>query len=296
MSLRDFILLVGISIVWALNMVGSKIVVGDLGVPPLFYAAVRTALIAVAVLPWLLPMPRPRWRIVAIGLLMGGGGFALLFVGLATATPSAAAVVTQLGIPMVTVLSIVMLGERIRWRRALGIALAFGGIVVVMWEPGGFALSTGLLFVAASAFASSLGAVMMKQVSGVRPLQLQAWVGFASAPLLGALSFGLETDQAARAIVAGWPFVGIVLFSALVVSVMAHTAYYGLIQRYEANLLAPLTLMSPLFSVALGVAVTGDPFGVRMAVGTALALAGVLVVAIRGNRTAPEALLIRQRV
>lgn len=295
MTLRDFILLVGISIVWALN-IGSKVVVDGLDVPPLFYAAIRTSIIALAVWPWLLPMPRPRWRIVSVGLLMGGGGFALLFVGLATATPSAAAIVTQLGIPMVTILSIFMLGERIRWRRGLGIALAFSGVMVVMWEPGGFALSAGLVFVAASAFASSLGAVMMKQIAGVRPLQLQAWVGFASAPLLGVMSFGFERDQAAHALAAGWPFVAMVLFSGLVVSVIAHTAYYGLIQRYEANLLAPLTLMSPLFSVVLGVLVTGDHFGLRMGIGTALAMAGVLVVAIRGNRTAPEAMLIRQRV
>ena len=54
---------------------------------------------------------------------MGGGSFALLFVGLKTATPSAAAVVSQLGVPMVTLLSVMVLGERIRWRRGLGIAL-----------------------------------------------------------------------------------------------------------------------------------------------------------------------------
>ena len=73
----------------------------------------------------------------------------------------------------------------------------------------------------------------------------------------------------------------ILLFSALVVSVFAHTIYYGLIQRYDANLIAPLTLMSPLMAIGLGVWLTGDHFDTRKAIGTAVALAGVLIIAIR---------------
>ena len=71
MSLRDFLLFLVICAVWALNVVTSKWVVGPMGVPPLFYAMLRSAVIAVALVPWLLPMPRPRWRILAVGVLMG---------------------------------------------------------------------------------------------------------------------------------------------------------------------------------------------------------------------------------
>ena len=41
MTLRDFVLLVAVCLVWALNNVISKIVIAHMGVPPLFYAAVR---------------------------------------------------------------------------------------------------------------------------------------------------------------------------------------------------------------------------------------------------------------
>lgn len=211
MSSRDFALFVLICMLWALNIVASKVVVGEMGVPPLFFAALRSAAIALAVLPWLLPMPRPRWRIVAVGILMGGGGFALFFVGLQTASPSAAGIVGQLGVPMVTLLSIVMLGERIRWRRGLGIALTFCGAMVVMWDPAGLEVSAGLIFVAGSAFTGALGAVMMKQMEGIRPLRFQAWVGFSSAILLTALTAGVESGQVEAARQAGWPFLAVVL-------------------------------------------------------------------------------------
>ena len=81
-----------------------------------------------------------------------------------------------------------ILGERIGWQRGLGIAMTFVGAITVMWDPSGFTLSVGLLFVVANAFCTSLGAVMIKQMSGVRPLQLQAWVGLSSVIPLAALS------------------------------------------------------------------------------------------------------------
>ncbi len=295
MALRDFALIVLICLIWATNNIVSKYVVTDLAVPPLFYAAVRFALVGLITLPWLLPIPRPRWRLLVVALLMGGGNFALLFIGLQTATASAAAVVIQLGVPITTLLSMLMLGEKVRWRRGVGISLTLSGALLVMWDPGGFAVSTGLLFVVAAAFLGSLGAVMMKQMDGVRPLQFQAWVGFASFWPLAGLSIWLEPGQIQAGLAGGWPFVIAVVFSAVIVSVAAHTAYYGLIQRYEANLISPLTLMTPLATIALGVLIMSDPFGPRMAIGTAVALAGVLIIALRPNQVAPLLLAWRNR-
>ncbi len=295
MSPRDFALLVLVCLVWAFNNIVGKYVVSHLGVPPLFFTAARSAVVAIAVFPWLLPMPRPRWRLVAVALLMGAGNFAFVFVGLRTATPSAAAVVSQLGVPITTLLSVLMLGERIRWRRGLGIALTFAGAMAVMWDPDGFVVSPGLLFIAAGAASASLGAVMMKQIEGVKPLQFQAWVGFASFWPLAGLSAGLERGQVQAALAGGWTFLACVLFSALGASVLAHTLYYLLIRRYEANLIAPLTLMAPLATIGLGVAILHDPFGPRMAIGTAVALAGVLIIALRRNQVWPLLLSLRNR-
>lgn len=284
---RDFLILVLVCLVWGYSNVLSRTVVGIWQVPPLFFAALRFAVVIAATLPWLRPMPRPRLRIVAIGLCMGAGNFALLFVGLQTASPSAAAIVIQIGVPFTTLLSVVVLGERIHLRRALGIALTLAGVVLVVWNPDGVHLSAGLWFVVGAAATGSLGAVLMKQVDDVTPLRFQAWVGLVSFVPLAIVSALIEEGQWAHAAAIGWPFVAAVLFAALVVSVTAHTAYYGLIGRYEANLLAPLTLMTPLATIAFGVALTGDRLDARMIAGAALALAGVLVVALRARPRTP---------
>jgi O-acetylserine/cysteine efflux transporter len=296
MTLRDFSLLLLVCLTWAAHTIVSKIVVSGMEIPPLFYAAVRYAIVALVALPWLLPMPRPRWRILLVGFLMGGGGFALFFMGIRTATPSNAAVVGQLGLPITTLLSVAMLGERIHWKRGLGIALTFLGGMLVMWNPSdGFAVSGGLVLILASAFAGSLAAVLMKQMSGVEPLQFQAWVGLTSVVPLTFLSAGFESGQLAQASQAGWPFVAAVLFSALVVSLLGHTFYYGLIRKYPANLIAPLIVMNPLMTVILGILVTGDRFDIRTAFGTVIALCGVMIITLRRNHVMPLATLVWDR-
>ncbi|CAN5825551.1 DMT family transporter [soil metagenome] len=295
MSLRDFLLLAFVCVVWAANNIVSKFVVAHLGVPPMFYAAVRFAVVLIAVFPWLLPMPKPRWRMVVVGLLMGAGTFALVFIGLKTASPSAVAIVSQVGVPITTLLSFLILGERLTGRRIAGMLLTLTGVLAVMWDPHGFKISGGLLFIVAASFLGGLGAVMMKQMEGVKPLRLQAWVGLSSLVPMAILSGWLEPGQIQAGVAAGWPFVAAALFSGLVVSVVAHTLYYSLIQKYEANLISPLTLMTPLATIVGGVIFTHDEFGPRMAFGTAVALAGVLVIALRPSQAVALLVALRNR-
>jgi drug/metabolite transporter (DMT)-like permease len=295
MQLRDFAVLVAVCLTWGLNSVISKIVISQIGMPPLFYGTLRSLVIMLAVCPWLFPMPHPRLRLVAATFLIGGGSFAIYFVGLRDATASSAAIVGQIGLPITTLLSVVMLGETIRWRRALGMALSLGGTLLVVWDPAGLNISKGLILVAVSAAAGSLGAILMKQIKGVQPLQFQAWAGLSAVFPLALASALLETGQIDSSIRGGWTLVACVAFSALIVSVIAHTAYYWLINRYEANLIAPLMLLSPISAIGFSIALLGDRLDTRMIIGAVITLVGVLIIALRPNRVMPRALLIRDR-
>jgi drug/metabolite transporter (DMT)-like permease len=296
MTLRDFLIAFLVCLTWAAHTIVSKLVVSGMEIPPLFYAAVRFGIVALVAAPWLAPFPRPPWRVLLVGFLMGGGGFALFFLGIRTSTPSSSAVVSQLGLPFTALLSVTMLGETINWKRGLGITLTFFGGMLVMWNPGeDFAVSGGLALILASAFVGSLAAVLMKQIDGVKPLQFQAWVGLASVLPLVLLTTGLESGQMTQVARAGWPFVSAVLFSALVVSLFAHTLYYGLIQKYPANMIAPLIVMNPLLTVALGITITGDRFDLRTGLGSFIALCGILIITLKRSHVTSLASSVRKR-
>lgn len=286
MLVRDFALLMLVCLVWATNFVATKLAVTALNIPPLFFSSLRFLVVFLFALPWLLPWPRPRWRIVLVGILMGAGGFGLVSIGLLSATPSSAAVVTQLGVPITALLSVWLLGERIGWRRGIGIALAFCGAVVVIYDPKGFALSFGLIFVLGSAVASGVAIVLMKKTENVKPMQFQAWVGLSSFVPLALASAALETNQVQVAMSAGWMFVVALAYVALAVSLLGHSLFFSLVQKYEANLISTLTLMCPLMAIGLGVLITGDRFDLRMILGTAVVLIGVALILIAPRKPA----------
>jgi O-acetylserine/cysteine efflux transporter len=56
----------------------------------------------VVTLPWLTSRAALMWRIIVVALLMGAGNFALLFMGLKTASPLGGLVIIQLGVPLTT--------------------------------------------------------------------------------------------------------------------------------------------------------------------------------------------------
>lgn len=295
MSLRTVLILVLCNIVWALNVVVSKIVVDDLSVPPVFYACARACLIVAAMAFTLRPLPRELGKVLVIGLAIGGGSFALMFIGLETVSPSVAGIISLSTAPMTVVFAMIFLGERVRWRRGLGIVLALGGVLFAMGSPGQMTAGIGVLFMFASAVIGALGSVFFKKVD-IDARAMQAWSGVASVIVLGPLSFALESGQFTAVRAAPAEFAAAVFFASIVVSVGAHTAFYRVLQQNDANLVVPLTLLTPLFTIALGAWITNDPIGWRLIIGGGLAIVGVAIIVLRPSLNIFKPLLVRPRL
>jgi O-acetylserine/cysteine efflux transporter len=294
LPLRAVAVLMACNIAWALNVVVSKIAVGELGVPPLFYTVLRSALVLVVLFPLLRTVPRQLGRVLLIGFAISGGSFALLFAGLQTASPSAAGIVNLSAAPLTVLFAILFLGERVRWRRGLGMALTLAGVLLAMGSPSAAGSVTGLALVFGAAVAGALGSVFVKTIA-LDAVRLQAWAAVISLGILVPATLVFESGQAAAVTAAPWAVAACALFAGLVVSVGAHSAYFRILQRYDANLVVPLTLLTPLLTIAFGVWLTGDDLGWPLLAGGALAIAGVAVIVVRPSRTLFKPLLVRSR-
>ncbi|MBI1250818.1 MAG: EamA family transporter [Alphaproteobacteria bacterium] len=288
MPLRDFGLVFAICLVWGLNIVFTRAIV--MQSPPLFYAFVRFALVTLALSPLLFtrPVPKQFWTLVAIGQCMGGANFALSFMALKFGTASSFAVVSQLGLPVTTLFSMWFLQERVGWIRAAGMALAFLGVIVVAYRPTGLEISIGMVFTLGMVLIGAAGAVLMKRMDPMPVFQMQVWVAMVSWPLLLVLSGLFERSQIAETVAVGWPYVAALAFSVFCVSMFGHGMFYSLVKRHEITLLAPLTLMTPLWAVFFSVTLLGEPVSAQLLLGGAIALAGVAIVAMRRNQNMPE--------
>jgi O-acetylserine/cysteine efflux transporter len=273
------------NVAWALNVVVSKIAVTTLGVPPLFYTVLRSMTVLVVLFPLLLRgRPERLGLVMLIGFAITGGSFGLQFVGLQTATPSAVGIVNLSGAPLTVLFAIIFLGEEVRWRRGLGMALALGGVGLAIGAPSDAGDPVGLGFAFAGVLIGAFASVFVKRLE-VGAVTLQAWAGLASLGVMLPATLLLESGQIEVVTAAPMAVAACVLFAGVVVSVGAHSAYFRLFQAHDANLIVPLTLLTPLLTIAFGTWLTGDTIGWPLIIGGIMALIGVAIIVIRPART-----------
>jgi len=278
---RDLAFLLLINLIWGFNLIASK--VGVQAFPPVLFTALRFTALALVLVPFLRWHPGRMLQLLTAAVLSGGLQFSLLFTGLALTTHvGSVAIASQLGVPFTTLMSVVLLGEVIHWRRRLGILLAFGGVALIAMQPGVVAERAGLALVVLSAFVGSLGVIAVKRLGeAIRPLELQAWFAFSGLPVLWPLTCWLENGQRAAIDAAGAAGWGALAFTVVCSSLVAHTGYYWLIGRYPVSSVSPLTTLSPVCSVILGVVLLNDALTPKLVAGGVLTLVGVTIIALR---------------
>jgi O-acetylserine/cysteine efflux transporter len=280
---RDLALLLIMNLIWGMNLIASKVGVGHF--PPIFFTALRFASLALFLIPMLRIHRGQMVYLSAAALLTGPASFALLFAGIyLTEDASTVAIGSQMGVPFSTLLSVWLLGETIRWRRTLGIALAFAGIVIIGFDPRVLAYWEGLVLVVGSCLVSSLGLIFLKRLHDIKPLELQSFVALVGGSLLLIMSFAFESGQMDAVRNAPWQGWAALAFTTLLSSLVAHTAWYYLVARYPVTSLSPLTLLSPLFGILFGVTLLDDQLTPRMLLGGAVTLIGVFIVVMREKR------------
>jgi O-acetylserine/cysteine efflux transporter len=281
--LRDLVLLIGITFIWGVNLITSKIGVNE--IPPLMFTFLRFAIVAAILAPCLRIHPGQMGTLALAALLSGALNFALSFAGLRRATNVASvAIITQLGVPFATILSVFMLGEVVRWRRRTGIALSFLGIVFLGFDPQIGDRWESVVLVVLSAFFGALGLIIVKRLQGFTPAELLGWTALISLPVLLVASLVMEQPDMGALITVSWRAWAALLFAALVASLIAHTGYFHLVQRYPVTSIAPLTTLSPVFSIVLGVLLLGDQLTWRIMIGGVCTLIGVLIITLRERR------------
>ncbi len=284
MTAPHFAFLVLITFVWALSLVAVSVGVEEM--PPLLFTGLRFMIPALILAPFL------RWHhgqmvsiaIVAMG--MGAIQFGLFFTGIYVADDlSSVAIASQLGVPFTTLLSMVILGETVGWRRWFGMALAFLGVMVISFDPRVFAYIDGMAFGVAAALIGAMAIIVMRRLENVGVFALQAWIALLSWPLLLCASLLIEGDPRDFIAAASLRTWAAIAFTALVSNLIAHAGLYYLIQRYEVSRISPLTLLTPVFTVILGVTVLGDMLTMRMVLGGFITLCGVLIISLRRPET-----------
>jgi O-acetylserine/cysteine efflux transporter len=267
-----------INLVWGLTFVAGKLGLQEL--PPIWFTGLRFAMLLAVLAPLLRPVPQMP-RVLLVSLLCGALHFSLQYTALALADDvSTIAIVSQLTLPFAVVLAVGILGERLSPLRLAAISAAFGGVVLIGFDPRVLGYGLAVVLCTIASLSMALAQVLMRNLRDVPVFTLQAWVALVSAPGLVGLSLLLESGQVEATRTASLFTWANLAFTAFGSSLLGFGGMYYLLRRYPVSLVTPLFLLAPVIGVIGGVVLLGDVVTARILIGAAITLAGVLALAL----------------
>jgi drug/metabolite transporter (DMT)-like permease len=269
---------------WGFNQVATKLAIHD--IPPVTQAAVRSAVAALLISAWcrlrgiaLFKRDDTLWFGIAAGILFAVE-FILIFQGLLYTTASRATLFIYLA-PFFVVLGarIVLPADRFKPAQWLGLSLSFimviaFGVPTPATDPrqliGDVMMVGAALFWAATTL--TIKASPLTRASAEKVMLYQLVV---SAPVMAiaAILLGERVTHMPSAVA-----IGSMAYQTVWVVSVTFVIWFALIARYSASRLSAFTFLTPLFGVAAGHLVLGDPLTPAFAAAVALVAAGLMLV------------------
>ncbi|HYD65794.1 DMT family transporter, partial [Azospirillum sp.] len=133
MTPQDVGLALLVMALWGLNFVAAKIGLAEF--PPMLLMGMRFTLVAALLLPFV-RMPRGKMRgIFLLSVILGTVHFPLMFNGIKGLDAATASVAAQLQVPFASLLAALFFKDKLGWKRAFGMVVAFAGVLLIAGEP-----------------------------------------------------------------------------------------------------------------------------------------------------------------
>ena len=284
----DVAILLGVILLWGGSIAVAKI--GFAVFPPLLMMTLRFGLVAVLLAPFYrLPLKRLP-DLLLLSVILGSLHFGAMFYGVQRVEAGTASLLTQVQVPFSAMLAAVFLNDRIGWRRAGGMAVAFAGVILIGGAPNltDNLLHVGLILLASLSWA--FGAFHVKRMAApgkeaANGQMLNCWIAVFATPQMLALSLAFEDGQWEALTAPDWRGWFAAAYMAIAVVIIGYGQWYRMLARYSLNQVMPIMLLVPMVGVAAGVVLLDEPVTWRVLIGGGLVIAGVAVILIRRPRT-----------
>ncbi|MFD2263588.1 DMT family transporter [Lacibacterium aquatile] len=279
LSPKDFALVMLIVVVWGFNFAAAKI--GVAVAPPLALLAMRFFIVGILLVPFVRFPRKQIGLVIAISTVLGTVHFGVMFVGLQWVDVATASLIGQLQVPFAVMLGVLVYKEKLGLRQILGMALAFGGLLVVFGKGDATYNWLGVAMISFAALVWASSNLMVKKVTDTSPIGTTAWMSLLAGPQLFALSLIFDDQPVARLLASGWTGAGSIIYMVIGATLIGYGGWYTLMQRVPLSVLSPFMLLVPVCGVLSGVWFLGEPLTWRIVVGGALTILGIGVINVR---------------
>jgi O-acetylserine/cysteine efflux transporter len=281
MSPKQILLALIVPITWGLGFTLAKI--GLEQFPTLLIMSIRFG-IAGLVLVWFTKPPWGHMREIFMVALIGSTiQYGLTYNGLRGIDASTGAILVQLEGPILALMGVFLLKEKLGITRSLGMGLAVIGVIIIAGEPrlDGQLDSVLLLIVGSAVWA--IAQIMVSRLKGISGITILAWVAIMATPQMLIASLIIEDGQWLAITTASYIDWSIILYLALIMTVLGYSVWYHLLSSVDVSKVSPFLMLLPITSIIAGMILLDEKFTSSMAIGGLMIMAGVASTLINWN-------------
>ena len=273
MNSKQILLALIVPITWGLGFTLAKI--GMEQFPALLIMTIRFG-IAGLILVWFTKPPWGHMREIFIVALIGSTiQYGLTYNGLKGIDASTAAILVQLEGPILAIMGTFLLKEKLGLTRALGMGLAFIGVLIIAGEPrlDGHIDSVVLLITGSAVWA--VAQIMISRLKGLSGITILAWVAIMATPQMFIASLLIEDGQWIAITTASFIDWSIILYLALIMTVLGYSVWYHLLSSVDVSKVSPFLMLLPITSIIAGMALLDEKLTSSMVIGGLMIMSGV---------------------
>ncbi len=283
---------VGFAVMWASAFTSARIIVAH--APPLwslcarYWIAGTIAVLLALALGQSARLTRAQWRAtVLFGICQNALYLGFNFVAMRTVEASLATIVAST-LPLLVAAAMILRGERLPRLGALGLALGFAGVAIVMGSriSGGVDIA-GLAFCVAGVVALTFATLMVAgATSGGNVLMVVGLQMLVAAVVLTPAAALLEP----LVVRASWSLAAAFAYTLLVPGLIATFVWLTLVRRIGATRAAVFHFLTPPVGVGIAALLLGERLGAADLIGVGVVAAAILMVQLsRRQPTRPRA-------
>ena len=281
MNSKQILLALIVPITWGLGFTLAKI--GMEQFPALLIMTIRFG-IAGLILVWFTKPPWGHMREIFVVALIGSTiQYGLTYNGLKGIDASTAAILVQLEGPILAIMGAFLLKEKLGITRALGMGLAFIGVLIITGEPrlDGH-LDSVILLIAGSAV-WAVAQIMISRLKDLSGITILAWVAIMATPQMFVASLLIEDGQWLAITTASFIDWSIILYLALIMTVLGYSVWYHLLSSVDVSKVSPFLMLLPITSIIAGIVLLDEKLTSSMILGGLLIMSGVASTLISWN-------------
>ena len=279
MNSNQILLALIVPITWGFGYALTKIGMDQF--TPLLLMSLRFG-IAGLILVWFTKPPWGFMRELFIIAFIGSTiQYGFTYYGLKGIDVSTASILVQLEGPILALLSTLILKERLGWPRALGMGLAFTGVVVIAGEPRLSDSLDSVALVITGAVFWAIAQIMISRLKSLSGITILAWIAIIATPQMLLISLLIEEGQWESIKSANLIDWSIVFYLSFIMTVIGYSVWYHLLRTCDVSKLSPFLMLLPVTSIIAGIVLLNEQFTLTMGIGGLLVMTGVASTLIK---------------